>query len=72
MQRNKFSRQMLPDESYNRELLENAHPPAWRNPEPLDQYNLVIIGGGPAGIITAHTAANLGAKVALVDREDQS
>ena len=60
---------MLPDESYNRELLENAHPPAWRNPEPLDQYNLVIIGGGPAGLITALTAANLGAKVALVDRD---
>src|SRR5215467_3204847 len=31
-------------------------------------YDLVVIGGGPAGIIGAATAAALGAKVALVDR----
>lgn len=69
MQQNKFSRPILPDESYNRELIENAHPPAWRNPDPLDQYNLVIVGAGPAGILAAHAAATLGAKVALIERD---
>ena len=60
---------MLPDESYNRALLENAHPPAWRNPEPRDKYNLVIVGAGPAGIVTAHAAVAVGAKVALIERD---
>src|ERR1700704_6630889 len=32
-------------------------------------YDLVVIGGGPAGIIGAATAAALGAKVALVDKD---
>ena len=31
-------------------------------------YDLVVIGGGPAGIIAAVTAAAFGAKVALVDK----
>ncbi len=31
-------------------------------------YDVVVIGGGPAGIIGAATAAALGAKVALVDK----
>ena len=60
---------MLPDESYNRALLENAHPPAWRNPDPLDKYNLVIVGAGPAGILAAREAATVGAKVALIERD---
>ena len=31
-------------------------------------YDVIVIGGGPAGIIGAATAAALGAKVALVDK----
>src|SRR5215831_12901849 len=31
-------------------------------------YDLVVVGGGPAGIIGAATAARFGAKVALVDK----
>jgi pyruvate/2-oxoglutarate dehydrogenase complex dihydrolipoamide dehydrogenase (E3) component len=68
MQQDKLSRQMLADESHNRELLESAHPPAWRNPEPLDKYNLVIVGAGPAGILAARAAAAVGAKVAIIER----
>ena len=51
-----------------RELL-NVHPPDWRNPEPADRYNLLIIGAGPAGMLTAINAARAGAKVALVERD---
>src|SRR5579859_4672000 len=52
----------------NRALLENAHPSSWRNPQPADYYNLAIVGGGPAGLLTARLAAMLGAKVALIER----
>ena len=38
-----------PDHRFNRALMENVHPSDWRNPDPADMYNLVIIGAGPAG-----------------------
>jgi pyruvate/2-oxoglutarate dehydrogenase complex dihydrolipoamide dehydrogenase (E3) component len=58
-----------PDDRFNRTLMENVHPPAWRNPDPVDMYNLVIIGAGPAGLTAARSAVALGAKVALIERE---
>ena len=39
------------------------------DPSLIQGRKVAVIGGGPAGIITARTAANLGAKVALVDRD---
>jgi pyruvate/2-oxoglutarate dehydrogenase complex dihydrolipoamide dehydrogenase (E3) component len=51
-----------------RELL-NVHPPDWKNPEPVDRYTMVVIGAGPAGLLTALDAAKLGAKVALIERD---
>jgi pyruvate/2-oxoglutarate dehydrogenase complex dihydrolipoamide dehydrogenase (E3) component len=48
--------------------LQLVHPPQWRNPKPAARYRLVVIGGGPAGLVAAHAAAGLGAKVALVER----
>jgi pyruvate/2-oxoglutarate dehydrogenase complex dihydrolipoamide dehydrogenase (E3) component len=52
-----------------RTVLQDLPPPDWRNPEPRDRYNLVIIGGGPAGILTALNAAKVGANVALIERD---
>ena len=49
--------------------MENVHPRAWINPEPAPRYNLVVIGAGTAGLVTAIGAAGLGARVALVERE---
>ena len=60
--------EVLPDDQYNRELVANVHPPDWVNPEPSERYNLVVIGAGTAGLVTAAGAAGLGAKVALVER----
>lgn len=57
-----------PDDSYNRGLLRNVHPPDWVNPTPAGRYNLVVIGAGTAGLVTAAVAAALGAKVALIER----
>jgi len=56
-------------DAHERERLENLHPSEWRNPQPADRYNLVVIGAGPAGLVAAHAAAALGAKVALIERE---
>ncbi len=60
---------ILPDTEENRTLGENVHPSDWKNPVPADCYNLVVIGAGTAGLVTAAGAAGLGAKVALVERE---
>jgi pyruvate/2-oxoglutarate dehydrogenase complex dihydrolipoamide dehydrogenase (E3) component len=57
-----------PWDVYNQRLVENVHPPQWKNPEPAPRYNLVIIGAGTAGLVTAAGAAGLGAKVALIER----
>jgi pyruvate/2-oxoglutarate dehydrogenase complex dihydrolipoamide dehydrogenase (E3) component len=57
-----------PLDAYNQTLLGNVHPADWHNPRPEGRYNLVVIGAGSAGLITAAIAAGLGAKVALVER----
>jgi pyruvate/2-oxoglutarate dehydrogenase complex dihydrolipoamide dehydrogenase (E3) component len=59
---------MTPDTRENRELMAHVHPMEWVNPDPAASYNLVVIGGGTAGLVCAAGAAGLGAKVALVER----
>jgi pyruvate/2-oxoglutarate dehydrogenase complex dihydrolipoamide dehydrogenase (E3) component len=54
---------------YDGELLSNVRPPAWRNPHPAGRYALVVVGAGPAGLVAAETAAALGARVALIERD---
>src|SRR5260370_1853439 len=58
-----------PPDEYDARLLANVHPAGWINPEPAARYNLVVIGAGTAGLVTAAGAAGLGARVALVERE---
>src|SRR6266480_2773329 len=57
----------LPQDAYEQERMENVRPPGWRNP-PAGRYSLVVVGGGPAGLVAASAAASMGAKVALVER----
>ncbi len=52
----------------NLRLIANVHPPNWRNPTANGVYNLVVVGGGSAGMVAAIGAAGLGAKVALIER----
>ncbi len=57
-----------PLDEHNEKLLENVHPKDRINPTPKPMYNLVIIGAGSAGLVSAAIAAALGAKVALVEQ----
>ncbi|MCH9652755.1 MAG: mercuric reductase [Planctomycetes bacterium] len=61
--------QLLPKDLHNQQLEANVHPPHWTNPTPSGNYNLVVIGAGTAGLVTAAGAAGLGAKVALIELE---
>lgn len=57
-----------PRDEYNQLLERHVHPVDYENPVPSDCYNLVVIGAGTAGLVTAAGAAGMGAKVALVER----
>src|SRR5687767_8164716 len=59
---------LLPRDEHNAQLLANTHPPDWQNPAPQPLYDLVVIGGGTAGLVSAAGTAGLGGKVALVER----
>ncbi len=59
---------ILPNDEFNQDLVANVHPADWVNPEPTGRYNIVVIGAGTAGLITAVVAASLGAKVALIEK----
>ena len=61
--------QLQPLDEHNRRLESNVRPSDWANPHPTGRYNLVVVGAGTAGLVTAAGAAGLGAKVALVERE---
>ena len=61
--------ELAPLDEHNRRLAANVHPTDWQNPTPSGRYNLVVIGAGTAGLVTAAGSAGLGAKVALVERK---
>ena len=55
-------------DEHDRRLASLVRPPNFRNPSPASKYDLVVIGGGTAGLVCAAGAAGLGARVALVER----
>jgi pyruvate/2-oxoglutarate dehydrogenase complex dihydrolipoamide dehydrogenase (E3) component len=57
-----------PRDEWNEALIRNVHPEAWQNPVASGKYDLVAIGAGTAGLVSAAGAAGLGAKVALIER----
>jgi pyruvate/2-oxoglutarate dehydrogenase complex dihydrolipoamide dehydrogenase (E3) component len=46
-----------------------VRPDGWQNPQPRGVYDLVVVGGGTAGLVSALGAASLGARVALIERK---
>lgn len=63
-----IDKMMLVEDRHDQQLIENCHPPRWVNPTPTGKYNLVVVGAGTAGLVSAAGAAGLGARVALIER----
>jgi pyruvate/2-oxoglutarate dehydrogenase complex dihydrolipoamide dehydrogenase (E3) component len=59
----------MPADPADARLRQAAHPEDWTNPEPRRRYDLVVIGGGTAGLVCAMGASGLGARVALVEQK---
>jgi pyruvate/2-oxoglutarate dehydrogenase complex dihydrolipoamide dehydrogenase (E3) component len=58
---------MLFDEA-NCDLFDAVRPIKWVDPEEKDKYDILVIGGGAGGLVTAASAKGLGAKVCLIER----
>jgi NADPH-dependent 2,4-dienoyl-CoA reductase/sulfur reductase-like enzyme len=63
-----FTMDMAPEDEHKARLRINTHPLDWHNPTPRNPYNLVVIGAGTAGLVTAAGAAAMGARVALIEK----
>ena len=57
-----------PADDFQRSLVDYTAPPDWPTPQPAERYNLVVLGAGPAGLVSAAGAASLGARVALIEK----
>lgn len=58
-----------PSDAANKRLRDHVAPSGWKNPKPSGRYNLVVVGAGTGGLVTAAATAVLGGRVALVERE---
>lgn len=61
-----------PMDSHNTTLLDHVHPPDWLDPKANGKdgsstYDMVCIGAGVGGLVTAASAAGVGAKVAMIE-----
>ncbi|HEX4951410.1 MAG TPA: mercuric reductase [Blastocatellia bacterium] len=59
---------LLPDDAFDQQLIAHVHPPDWVNPTPQGKYNLVVLGAGTAGLVSAGGTGGLGGKVALIEK----
>lgn len=62
-----FENMFWPMDEENVKLLDNVHPAEWIEPVYNGVYNLVVIGAGAGGLVSASGAAGVGAKVALIE-----
>lgn len=50
------------------DLFDQVRPMNWVDPDAEDQYDIIAIGGGAGGLVTAAGSVSLGAKVALIEQ----
>ena len=51
-----FDEMLIVGDPYDKQLIENCRPSEWANPIPAGNYNLVVIGAGTAGLVSAWQA----------------
>ncbi len=56
-----------PLDEHNTKYLDLLHPKEWVDPKAKPSYNLVVIGAGAGGLVSAAGAAGVGARVALIE-----
>ena len=57
-----------PGSDYDQRWRGLVYPADYQNPRAAGKYHLIVIGAGPAGLVTAIAAAGLGARVALIEK----
>ena len=64
-----LNEQLYPGHQFDAKWRSLVFPAGYKNPQPKPRYHLVVIGAGPAGLVTAIAAAGLGANVALIEKQ---
>jgi pyruvate/2-oxoglutarate dehydrogenase complex dihydrolipoamide dehydrogenase (E3) component len=59
--------ELFPADVYNQKTVQQGHPPNWTN-RGGGECELVVLGGGPAGLVAAMTAAAGGHRVAMTEQ----
>lgn len=57
-------------DKYNCDMYDNIRPREWVDPETdgNNKYDILVIGGGAAGLVTAAGSAGVGARACLIEK----